>query len=145
MLVGSATSDVFHVFELKSMIAAFAMFVPQAQPCMTQISGFVTFQIAEAPRRVQSWLQDQMSCAMPLSADGCGSADFLCLQDGRPVSISVGVFSHPWYSGTDSSLAHSPARLDLQDTQLVLKHLFHDIPTHACSACSDASLTLKYL
>eukprot|EP00892_Ulva_mutabilis_P010274 jgi/Ulvmu1/7619/UM038_0044.1 len=89
VMVGSATSEVFHIFELKSIIAPFAMFVPQLQPCMTQPGGFVTFQIAEAPRRVQLWLQDQLSCSMPLDQDGSGSAEFLCLRGGCPLGVSV--------------------------------------------------------
>lgn len=86
------------MFELKSMIAAFAMFVPQAQPCMTQPGGFVTFQIADAPRRVQLWLKDQLSCAMPMGPEDCGSAEFLCLRGGCPLAISVGVLITPLVS-----------------------------------------------
>lgn len=92
VLVGSATSEVFHVFELKSILAAFAMFVPQKQPCMMQPGGFATFQIAEAPRRVQSWMQDELACEVAMGPDGCGGAEFLCLRGGQPLAISVGVF-----------------------------------------------------
>lgn len=79
------------MFELKSVIAAFAMFVPQTQPCMTQPGGFATFEIPEAPKRVQSWLQHELSCQSPMSPDGSGSAEFICLRGGKPLSISIGM------------------------------------------------------
>lgn len=94
VIVGAATSDVFHVLDMKTSIVAFAMFVPQDSPNPQLPEGSATFCIPDAPGRVQMWLQEAFACDLHLDQSGAGAINFLCLRDGKALVLDLGML--PW-------------------------------------------------
>jgi hypothetical protein len=93
VLVGSPTSSMLHVFQLKSTIPAFSMFVVQDTPAHSPPAGSAIFTVPDHPGQVQLWLHDQLACEVDLGADGGGRADFLCLRDGCPLVVEFGALA----------------------------------------------------
>jgi len=87
-MVGSKTSNVYHVFEVDYKLPKFAMYVPVERRDTKEPGSSVTFRLSERAVRVHHWMQSAFT--MPAGADDTEvRATFLSLRDGKPLWITM--------------------------------------------------------
>jgi hypothetical protein len=90
VLVGTATSDMYHVFEIKTIVARNSMFVQQPPDDLPRPGGSVTFSLKTGPESVLRWLQTTFSFSGQLTPEGGMAASFLNLRDESALLINAG-------------------------------------------------------
>uniref|UniRef100_A0A7S0QX50 Bardet-Biedl syndrome 2 protein homolog n=1 Tax=Pyramimonas obovata TaxID=1411642 RepID=A0A7S0QX50_9CHLO len=87
-MVGSRTSNVYHVFEVDYTLPKFAMYVPVERREAPEPASSVTFHLNERANRVQLWLEGAFT--MPKGADPERiSLSFVSLRDGKSLWIDM--------------------------------------------------------
>lgn len=95
VIVGTTTSDMFHVFELKTVVTKNAMFAEEDASELGQPPGSVTFSLTAPPIGVLLWLQETYHYTGDVNAEGGVLAGFVHLRDGLPFIIAAGAACLP--------------------------------------------------
>lgn len=90
VLVGSATSKVFHVFEADAVLPRFGMYTMWHSADSPSPRGRVSFTLPERLERLMLWAQELFQCKLDPGGDkGSTTAAFVSLRDGAPLVLAL--------------------------------------------------------